>query len=429
MALTGRLRLSASQRLALTPGMRQSLAILRLPALDLSDEVARLAADNPFLIVRTALGRGTVLPEQADGPPSLYVALARQIAAQRLPDAVRDAARVLIAELREDGYLDATLAEIAAETDLPLPVLEAALTALQRCEPPGVGARDLPECLALQLVARGHPPDLARAICSRLDAFAEGRWPQLQRLLGLPQAELQRIAALLPGLKGRPAEPEPAPTVPRIPDLILSFAPDGSPRVLPNPDALPVVTLAPAMAGAGPDLTAARAEAGLIVAALRARVATLLRIGVWLVGEHRGHFTSALSEPLRPLTRGTAAAALAMHPSTLGRAIAGKAILAFGRPVPLDELFPRALQGPEGAVSAHAVQRRLRALIAAEPPGSPLADAALQAQLRKEGVDIARRTVAKYRKCMRIASSYERRRRTVPQDRPPSGSADGPAGY
>jgi len=116
---------------------------------------------------------------------------------------------------------------------------------------------------------------------------------------------------------------------------------------------------------------------------------------------------------LDPLSSADLAAELGLHPSTVGRAIDAKSLLFRSRIYPFSLFFPSAVSGLEGAVSSFDVQRRIRALIQAEPPDRPLADEEIRLRLQQEGVDIARRTVAKYRKCLRIPSSFERRRRTV----------------
>ena len=430
MSVAPGLRLSTRQRLALTPGMRQSLAILRLPALELHEEIARLATENPF-IEQSSRGPapGDWLAELPAGEPSLFLSLQTQLATQRLAPELRAAALMLVAELREDGYLDTTLDEIAAETGSAPALLEQALAALQACEPPGIGARDLTECLALQLVAQGYAPGLARAICAHLEDFAESRWSRLSRALPLRAETLTRLAALLPTLRPAPVLPDPCPALPLLAELIVEPGPDGSPVVRLNRNALPVLSVASRVTGGSAELARAQAEAGFLAAALRARAATLMRIGTHLVTVQARHFASAGDQPLQPMTRAEAAAALSMHPATLGRAISGKALSAFGRTLPIEGFFSHGLPGQGGAVSAHQVQRRIRALIAAEPPDAPLADDEIRAHLQKEGVDIARRTVAKYRTCMRIASSFERRRRKVITDRAATSSAMNPPGY
>lgn len=415
MSVRPELRLTGRQRLALTPAMRQSLWLLRLPAAELGEEIARIADENPFVEIRRPAAR----PQPAEGweepaaRESLFLSLQKQLAALHLPQDVLRAAFYLVSELREDGYLDAALAELSTESGLAPDLLDRALAALQRCEPAGIGARDLAECLALQLQAAGHAPAEARAVAAHLDDFAEERWPRLSAALGLPRPALERIAARLRALPAAPLAPEDEPVRWRLPDLLLSFGSDARPRVVLNPEALPVVTAAARMQGASPEAAEARAEAARLVAALSARGRTLLRVGAHLAEAQIRHFASGGHEPLLPMTRQAAAEALAMHPATFGRAIAGKSLAIAGRIYPLAEYYSHALHGRDGEISAHEVQRRIRALIAAEPAGTPLADAAIAAHLQREGVDIARRTVAKYRKWMRIASSFERRRRNL----------------
>lgn len=414
MAVKPRLRLSTGQRLALTPGMRQSLWLLRLPVQELREEIARLADENPFIELGEVSARAMPAPEMEPAAvPSALLSIVEQIGALRLEPSVREAALTLAAELREDGYLDTDLAEIAESTGIAPETLAKGLAALQSCEPAGIGARDLPECLALQLAARGIAPDTARRAAACLDDFAEGRWRRLAARLDLPQGDVERIAAILPNLPAAPLEPGEEPAQPRVPDLIIGLDPDGRPSVAINPDALPSVTAHPAIPGASAEAAAAREQAAFLAAALRARVRTLLKIGAHVATRQAGHFSSRGTEPLRPETRAEAALALAMHPSTLGRAIAGKSLAAHGGVFNMETFFSHSIGDQSLGISAHAVQRRIRALIAAEPPEAPLADEAICAQLRIEGVDIARRTVAKYRKCMRIASSHARRRRRL----------------
>ncbi len=323
---------------------------------------------------------------------------------------------MLLSELREDGYLDATLEEIADERDVPVDWLLAGLEAVQRCDPPGVGARDLAECLALKLIDAGTARDLARAATAELDAFAEGNWPRLTRKLGLAQPDLERLARVLRSLSPVPIDPDEAPPATRIPEICVEPGHDGRLIARLNPDALPQVSIAPGMAAAGAvsdELDALRLRARSLIDALRMRGATLLAIGRHLVHQQSAFFLDGHARIL-PETRAEAAATLGIHPSTLGRAISGKSLVAAGKVVPLETFFSRALGRGDGVVSAFDVQRRMGTLIAAEAADVALSDDAIAAILNKEGIDIARRTVAKYRKCMRIPSSFERRRRMAP---------------
>lgn len=418
--------LSLGQRLALTPGMRQSLALLRLPTEDLLAELAREADENPFLRVELpAPGGGDAFQAAlATTPdrPALFDSLHGQLSLMRLPAEEFRAALLIVTELREDGYLDTPLADLAAEYGLDPGALERGLAAVQRCDPPGIGARGLEECLFLQLREAGIPEAAARAAIAGLDALAEGRIAAVAQRSGIDRALLERVTALLRGLRPVPVEPQGGPVQVRIPELIAEPAGPHEVTVRLNPEALPSVSverLYAARLGDRPEMQGLLSRADLILRGLRARGETLLRIGRH-IARSQPQFFLRPEGGLLPQTRAEAAAALGIHPTTLGRAVAGKALMAGGTVWPLETFFSRALPGPEGAVSAFDLQRRIRGMVAAEPAGAPLADAEICRRLHDEGVDIARRTVAKYRKWMRIPSSFERRRRKAPQGRPPA---------
>ena len=208
-----------------------------------------------------------------------------------------------------------------------------------------------------------------------------------------------------------------------VPEIVVELDGQGGLRALPLPQAFPGVAVMEVERRSlnTDELRGLFERANRFVAALSARTETLVRIGNHIAATQSAFFLGDHST-INPITRAEAATALAMHPSTLGRALAGKAMLADNRLYPLSLFFSRALQGADGAVSPFDVQRRIRELIAAESAESPLADEAICTQLKKEGVDIARRTVAKYRKCMRIASSFGRRRRKASVTEQPSAS-------
>lgn len=416
MARAPGLTLRQSQRLALTPTMRGQLAILGLSAEALAEELARAAAENPFLTLRPPRGTPTayeIALADTTAPVPLSESLAAQIGLQRLARPVAAAAQLLIAELREDGYLDTPLPDLAARHGIDPAVLQDALAAVQRCDPPGIGARDLAECLTLQLADLGIDRALAAEAVAHLPLFAAGNWARLATLLSRPLPEVQAIAGLLDRVSPSPVQPSPAPAPIRLPEIAIDPRPDGTLAVRRHPDCLPRISFNRQLAaGAEPGsaLGAAQDRARDLIAALRLRGATLLRIGHHIAARQAQFFVRG-GASLFPETQAEAAAALSLHPSTLSRAIAGKALECEGRVYPLSLFFQRAVPAGAGALSAFDVQRRIRALISAEPEEAPLSDAHIAGRLQEEGVDIARRTVAKYRKCMRIAPSSSRRRR------------------
>lgn len=414
MAAKSGLGLVQRQSLALTEAMRQSLMLLRLPTLAAAEAIAREAEENPFLVVEPSAG-GAAYDYALDttaATESLGQSLGRQIALQRLDPATEAAALYLVGELRDDGYLDVALPDLVAETGVPVAALEAGLAALQLCEPAGVGARNLAECLELKLADAGIDRALARACAERLDDFAEARWARLSRSLRQPQEVLERIAALLRGFGSAPVREDGGWVDVLVPELAVEVGAQGRLGVSLLPGGLPSCSVMAVPRGSldRGSLRALHERARRMAAAVTARRETLLRIGTH-VAEIQSAFFLGRHDTIRPLGRAEAAAALAMHPTTLGRALAGKALLAGNQVFPLAMFFSRALPGPDGAVSPFDVQQRIRAMIAGESAEAPLADDRICAQLQKEGVDIARRTVAKYRKCMRIPSSFGRKRR------------------
>ncbi len=422
--------------------LRASLAILRLPTLDLFDEIEREAAENPFLVVddlrqlagTTGRAAFDIALDLVASQPSLVESLRHQLAAMSLPDDLAAIAGYLAGDLRDDGYLDTPLPDVADALGVSLAQVEAALVAVQACEPAGVGARSLAECLELQLLDRGIAPGLAHRVIGHLELFGGENTSRLARALGLTEAELRPLAALVRTLAPRPVADLGPPAVPLMPDLVLERGSDGGFRAALGVLAMPQVRLNTELlvaGGAQADdggmifVSDMRARAEALVRALQFRGQTLLRIGAW-IARHQHRFLALGPDHLQPVSRQAVAAALNLHPSTVGRAISGKALETGGRLYPLSFFFSQPLaKGPDGVVSAFSVQCLIARVVAAERPEAPLSDETICQMLRAEGVDIARRTVAKYRGCLRISSSFRRRRKAVPRRRmPPAGGAD-----
>ena len=416
MALNPRLELRQEQRLALTPEVRVRLSVLRMTPAELAEEVAREAARNPFLLMDPMRAVSAPLPlteDLAAAPQSFHEDLRRQLGLMDLPAPTHAAALLLVGELDDDGLLDTDIDVLAAELAIDAAPLRAGLAALQRCEPVGVGARDVRDCLRLQLEDRGLARDAALATLDQLAAFARHDWATAARALGLTPAQARERAALLRSLSPRPVTAGPTERVALLrPDLRLVRHDDGTLSLSADDSARPAVGLDAAMVrraeaeGFAADLLQ-RARA--LIAALELRGQTLVRIGGWLVSRQAGFFAAGPAA-LVPATQAALAADLGLHPSTVSRALAGKAVDVDGRLWPMTVFFSSALPGQDGPVSARAVQRRLAELIAAEPPQRPHSDNALAEMLRAQGVDIARRTVTKYREGLRIPPSPRRRR-------------------
>lgn len=439
------LTLRQTQRLGLSAGVLTGLAVLRMPAAELAEALAREAEANPFLLPGLpppsmggyganggALADSDASALVAAPPPGWQESLLAQLGQRRMPPEVAALAKALVAELDERGWLETPLDSLAREWDAPSAALEAALSELQSCEPAGIGGRDLGECLALQLVAQGLTPQAARATLDELPRFGRRDWAGLARVLNIPADEARQRGRLLRRLGTDPvAGMDRSPGAALRPDLLLIRTADGTPGVTLARDHLPQPridrTLARQLdrarqegdAAFGADLLA-RARA--LVRAVDGRQATLLRIGDWLVRRQDAALTRGPGA-LRPALRRECAADLGLHPATVGRAVAGKALLAEGRLWLLGRLFTRNAPGGPGTGEAGgdaggapprgaaAIAHRIGRLIAGEDPQAPLSDDRLRRILATEGVDMARRTVAKYRHDLRIPSAPHRRRR------------------
>jgi RNA polymerase sigma-54 factor len=414
-----RLTLSARQvqTLALTPALRQSLHVLRLSSADLADEIAHELAVNPFLVSHSVPTLSTPLldavHDQAAGPASVFERVNNQLSLMSLPNKVAALALYLAGELTEEGYLTADIGDELTARGITLDLFDQALDALQSCDPPGIGARSLAECLNLQLQDKGLSAPEAAAIVANLSHFARGAYRVLAGILDLSEAEVAQRAALLRSLSARPIEPTTETSFIGRTDLAIERAPGGKLEVTLSRGTLPDIGLDVLLIKRATDLEfgveyLARAEA--LLAALAYRGTTLKQIGTYLV-EHQHAFFTQGPDHLRPLTRATLAESLKVHPSTISRAVAGKSLDAFGRVWPMSVFFSSALPGVGNKqISAFVIQRKIASMIAGETGSKPLSDDTITQRLCAEGVDIARRTVAKYRKGLRIPSSAERRR-------------------
>lgn len=419
------LSMQQRQKMLLSPGLQSGLAILRMPTLDLIEAIEAEAAENPFLL-HDDLRRLVAQPggdafqvalKTHAAVRSLVADLHLQISAMTLPSDVRAVAEYLAGDLRDDGYLDTPLEEIAGALGLPLALTEAGLAALQACEPAGVGARHLAECLELQLLDRGVSAVLAASVVRHLDLFATEDWRGLRRVLDLPLADLKHLAQEIRSLKPHPVVLSPEPNLILFPDLRLDSDGAGGFQVRLGAGLGDAVRLNAPLLRASAEQGRAfgrvqRARAEALLAALGFRGETLLRIGqVIAIRQHR--FFALGPDHLAPLTRAAVATELGVHPSTISRAVASKAMEVRGRILPLAMFFSNAIPAMGGGPdrSAFVVQRQIARLIEAEPDGAPLSDEAICAALAATGIDIARRTVAKYRGCMRIQPSFARRRR------------------
>jgi RNA polymerase sigma-54 factor len=328
------------------------------------------------------------------------------------------AAKAIVHELEETGWLTTPLRDIASALELSLKEVEAGLKLVQGCDPAGVGARNLSECLALQArAADRYDPAMARLIAN-LDLLARGQMAALKRICGVDDEDLADMVRELRGYDPKPGcrfAAEPA-TVSE-PDVLVRRSGKGFTVEL-NPATLPRVLVnrryhAELKAGAKDKksrawLSEQYQSASWLVRALDQRARTIVRIVSEVVVCQDGFFREGV-KALRPLTMAKVAEAVAMHESTVSRVAAGKTLMCDQGLFELRFFFSSGVAADDGeGASAEAVKAAIGRLVAAET--EVLSDDALVDLLKEQGFGLARRTVAKYREAMGIGSSVQRRR-------------------
>jgi RNA polymerase sigma-54 factor len=328
----------------------------------------------------------------------------------------------LIDLVDEAGYLTGDLAAAAEKLGTGVKEVEAVLGILQSFDPAGICARDLAECLALQLKERNRFDPAMQAVIAHLDLLAKRDFAALKKICGVGDEDLADMIAEIRRLNPKPGLAFGSAIVqPIVPDVFVRPGPDGGWIVELNSDTLPKVLVnqtyyAEVSATARRDaeksyLAECLQSATWLVRALDQRARTILKVANEIVRQQDGFFMHGV-ERLRPLNLKTVAEAISMHESTVSRVTANK-YMATGRGIfELKYFFTSAIAAAHGgeAHSAEAVRHRIKQLIDAESATEVLSDDTLVDKLRDAGIDIARRTVAKYREAMRIPSSVQRRR-------------------
>ncbi len=327
----------------------------------------------------------------------------------------------LIALLCPAGRLTATPEALAEAMGVPVARVEAVRARMMRFDPPGLFARDLRECLAAQLADRNRLDPAMQALLDNLDLLARRELRRLVGVCGVDAEDLAEMIAEIRALDPKPAaswESEPVQAV--VPDILMRASPDGGWLLELNPDTLPRVLvnqrffarIAPRAAKEERGFLAEQlASANWLVKSLQQRTQTILKVATEIM-RRQDDFLRRGIEHLRPLILRDIADVVELHESTVSRVTANKYIATPRGLFELKYFFTTAIARTDGgsAHSAEAVRHRIRALIQAEHPDRVLSDDSLVEVLRQEGVDIARRTVAKYREALRIPNSTQRRR-------------------
>lgn len=466
------LELRPGQHLTLTPQLQQSIRLLQLSTLDLEMEISQALSDNPLLerdedtrndetdpnreasaqdddptpdresaIDEMPGSKGVYSDDDADlpetaRPDTLREHLLGQLALTRAGRRDAVLTELLIDELDENGYLGSPLEEILAwlpeEIEADVDELRAALSLLQSFDPPGIGARDMAECLMLQL---RHPdPALlpeasdaavlacARSVCRHhLPLLAAGNPARLREALLCDDVTVRAARALILKLNPRPGR---AWTVAAadyaVPDVIVRKTRKGWHVVL-NSNAMPRLRINSLYAkllgnqreSSHAGLHAQLQQARWMIRNVEQRFDTILRVSQAIVN-HQAAFFSQGPSAMRPLILKEIAGELGLHESTISRATTQKYMLTPFGTLELKHFFGAGVATDSGdSASATAVQAFIRQLVADENRAKPLSDNQIMLKLAEQGIVIARRTVAKYRETLRIAPASVRKAQAI----------------
>ncbi|MCO7244843.1 RNA polymerase factor sigma-54 [Halomonas sp. Mc5H-6] len=471
MVMKASLQLRIGTQLTMTPQLQQAIALLQLSTLDLRQEIQQALDANPMLeqedefseseqaasepeegewadsipkelsvdsdwsdTYQDSAGSGST---SSDGPDferqaagqSLHGHLLWQLAMTDLSQREQLVAESLIDALDANGYLTQPLNDIReglrdqGVEGLSQREVETILLRLQQFEPTGIFARDLRECLMLQLAALPDDTPLLmparRLVRQFLEALGKNDQRLLKRRLGLDDAQLDDVIQLIRSLDPRPGSVYSATDDSYvIPDLVVHHDNEGWHLEL-NPEALPKLRIQPDYASLikradksqdNQFLKDHLQEARWLIKSLSSRNDTLLRVGREIITRQIG-FLEHGEEAMKPLILADIADAVEMHESTISRVTTQKFIHTPRGIFELKYFFSSQISSQDGdSHSSTAIRARLKKLIQEEPPGKPLSDSRLVTLLEEAGIHVARRTVAKYREGMGIPSSSERRR-------------------
>lgn len=470
-------RQNLSQKMSLSPQMRVYLHLLHLPVMDLRQAVENALEENPMLEEVSRLGA----PEDADGgtpstttdsadetaqpledwtsknpftstnvpmdlsrrrsedtrklkdfqeslitrPESLFDYLEWQVHFLDLDTSQKKVAEEILGNIDLEGYLKATLQEIAAASGAEIPAVEEVLRKIQSLDPPGIGARDLREALLIQLERKGPEATLAREIVrEHLAILAKKDWKMLARLFCVSEPEIKKAAVLIARLDPQPGRSfyaEDAMAV--VPDATVSIkdgTDDGLEIEIHN-EYIPELRINAEyrrmmrekdLDEKTKDFLKTRLASGTdFLKAIQLRGSTLRAITDEIVRAQPLFFTRGFAH-LRPLRLKDIAERVNLHESTISRAIHGKYLKTPQGTIPYKSFFSQkvATENGEGE-SQKSILERIRTLIEKEDPRKPLSDLAIVSSLKSEGITLARRTVAKYRDILKILPTHLRKQR------------------
>ena len=476
MAISQKLQTKLAQKLILTPSLQQAIKLLPMSTLELADLLNQEVVENPLLeevptedlqaaeatpaSEKDAAADAAAKTDKGDSwddadyeyffgdylddgykprapqevkelPPientlstssSLTDHLEWQLSLQAEADPIRDIGEAIIGNLDEKGYLVASVAEIAAMGPWPLEDVERALTLIQGFDPIGVAARDLQECLTLQikhLHLEGTPTE--KIVTEHLRLLHNHQMPDLARKLGLSIDELKTHVEIIQHLDPNPGSrfnPQPSQYV--IPDVYIVKVEDQYVAVL-NDDGLPQLRISPTYRrlldkGASENNDETRAyvkdkfrSALWLIKSVEQRQKTIHKVATSICTFQRDFLDHGI-EHLRPLVLRDVANDIGMHESTVSRVVTNKYMHTPQGVFEMKYFFHSGISSSYGdAVSSVTIKNRIKKIIEGEDPKKPLSDSKIVNILQREGLMLARRTIAKYREELKISTSNQRK--------------------
>ena len=393
--------------------VRYSLDVLHATRAELAALVARALEDNPC-IEEPSWERGAPSPvdraeldlDDLPAPaPSLLDEIRAQLGDTWLSPFEREVAEFVIGNLDDDGFLDATTEEIAAQAGVTVALVERVLACVQELDPPGIAARDQAESFVLQLRRRGFPDDSLpiRLVCEHLPTLARRPLERIAAALGAPLHEVRDAAHVVARLDRSPGRRAAEP--PRLEPEMSAAIVDGRVVVTLNDEAFPCLRLREPSTGA-PGMDCWRTSAQWLIDALRQRQETLLAVTSSIMRAQRDFLAG--TAPLQPLVLRDVATEVRCHESTVSRAVADKYVETPQGVLPLKAFFARRVTARDDTTAA-GVKDRISAIVAGEDRSQPCTDDEIARRLARDGLRVSRRTVAKYREELGLPVAAVRR--------------------
>ena len=365
--------------------------------------------------------RRDFLLESITQQESLQEHLLQQLALAELDEKDRALGEVIVGSINDDGYLTTGVEELAATAGADVQHMQDILAVVQDFDPPGVGARDLRECLLFQLDRLGKSESLAaRMVSGHLEKLAGRKLQDIARALKVPVEDVQAAANFIATLDPKPGRIYSAENSPYVTPEVVVKKVDDKYVVLMNDDDLPRLRISKYYRSLMNDADTGREvrdyiqervrSSAFLIRSIHQRQNTIFRIASEIVRVQADFLENGISH-LKPLTMAEVAGAVGLHETTISRAVASKHMQTPQGVFEMKYFFTPGLRTDDGnVVSNKTVKDAIQTLVEGEDPSSPLSDQEILETLTKRGIQIARRPVAKYRIALKIPPSHMRRR-------------------